>query len=181
MTHRLFIGIRPPETVRDALLDLMDGVDDARWQDDDQLHLTLRFVGDVETHVADDLAEALSAISFAPFPMVLRGTGTFERKGRVHTLWAGVAPSPDLLALQKKVERRCVAVGLIPETRKFHPHVTLARLNSSTGPVGPFLARTAGAELGAWSVDSYILIESHLRTAGSVYEPIVRYPATEQE
>lgn len=181
MTHRLFIGIRPPETVRDALLDLMDGVDDARWQDDDQLHLTLRFVGDVETHVADDLAEALSAISFAPFPLVLRGTGTFERKGRVHTLWAGVDPSPGLLALQKKVERRCVAVGLVPETRKFHPHVTLARLNSSTGPVGPFLARTAGAELGGWSVDSYMLIESHLRTGGSVYEPIVRYPATEQE
>ena len=67
MSHRLFIAIRPPAVVRDALIDTMEALDGARWQDDDQLHLTLRFVGEVERAVANDLAAALEAISMPPF------------------------------------------------------------------------------------------------------------------
>lgn len=176
MRHRLFIAIRPPSGIRDRMLDLMDGIDGARWQDDDQLHLTIRYLGDLERPIAEDIAESLSRLEFEPFTLTLRDTGMFERKGRPQTLWVGVQSSGALRTFQRKIERRCVSVGVPPETRKFHPHVTIARLNSSSGPVGPFLAQTAGIELGDWRVESYILYESNLRPEGSIYDPIVRYP-----
>ena len=176
MLHRLFIGIRPPETIRDALIDLMEGDDAARWQDDDQLHLTLRFVGEVDRDTANELAARLSAAAIPAFDLAIEGTGIFARKGRAHTLWAGIAPSAPLARLQGRVERACIAAGLPPETRKYHPHITLARLNRSAADPDPFLARHAGLGLGPWRVDSYVLYESTLRTAGALYEPVVRYP-----
>ncbi|WP_324827060.1 RNA 2',3'-cyclic phosphodiesterase [Qipengyuania zhejiangensis] len=176
MSHRLFVALRPPGFLREALLDQMEGVEGARWQDDGQLHLTLRYVGDLERNEANDLAEALATIRFDPFELTIAGTGAFERKGMVHTLWAGVAPSEPLRALQRRVERVCQSAGLAGETRKFAPHITLARLNASSGPVTAFLTRTARLNLGGWLVDFYTLYESHLRAEGSLYTPVVRYP-----
>lgn len=176
MTHRLFVGIRPPAAIRDALIDLMEGVDHARWQDEDQLHLTLRYIGEVDAHCADELAERLRAATTPGFALTIEGTGTFEKKGVPHTLWAGMARSPELARLQRRIERVCIACGLEPEPRKYHPHVTLARLNRSASPLAPFLARTASLRLGPWHADSYILYESTLRPEGSLYEPVIRYP-----
>ena len=175
MPHRLFIGIRPPEVVRDSLIDLMEGVDNARWQDDDQLHLTLRFIGNMDPHSADDLADLLGGIKVPSFELRISGTGTFAKKGRVHTLWAGIEPKAELLALQSRIERVCIAAGIEPEHRKYHPHITLARLNRSTGPLEPFLSRTAGFAPAPFRVDSFILYESILRPEGSNYDPVIRY------
>ena len=178
MTHRLFFGIRPPPTLRDALIDTMDGIEGARWQDDDQLHLTLRYVGEVSTPMANDLADGALAIRFAPFDLSIAGCGVFERKGHAHTLYAGVQGGAGLERLVRRFERICQSCGLLPETRKFHPHITLARLNRSCGPLSSFLARHAAIALGPWQVSEYILYRSHLRKHGSFYEPIVTYPAT---
>ncbi|UOR15029.1 RNA 2',3'-cyclic phosphodiesterase [Qipengyuania aquimaris] len=179
MSHRLFIAIRPASAIRDALIDLMDGVENARWQDDDQLHLTLRYIGETDPHQADDLAEALGRLSVGAFELAVSGVGSFARKGVPHTLWAGIAASEPLLHLQRKVERVCVSVGIAPESRKFAPHITLARLNQSCGPLAPFLARHAGLALGPWQVDTYALYESHLRPQGSLYEPVVTFRCEE--
>jgi 2'-5' RNA ligase len=173
---RLFAAIRPPAAVRDALIDAMDGVDRARWQDEDQLHLTLRFAGEIDNARANDLAEALGTVEAAPFELAIAGVGHFERKGRVHTLWAGLAPSPPLRALAAKIERVCQRQGLAPEHRKFAPHVTLARLNQSAGPAAPWLAAHAGLRPEPWRVEAFRLYESTLRTGGSAYVPVVRYP-----
>lgn len=178
MTHRLFLAIRPPSAVRDALIDLMEGIDNARWQDDDQLHLTLRYIGEVESPQANDLAEALLSLRFEPFEVVLEGVGHFEDRGTPRALWADVAPNPALLHLQRKVERVCIRSGIEPDHRRYMPHVTLARLNRSSGPIGPFLARNGGKRLGSFGVDSYMLYESHLRPDGSVYEPVMLYRST---
>ena len=177
MSHRLFVGLRPPPPIRDSLTDLMEGVDEARWQDDDQLHLTLRYVGDVETHQADDLAEALGTITFDSFDLVIASSGFFERKGVVRALWAGVEPSDPLFRLQRKVERACQSVGIEPEGRKFLPHITLARLNTASGPARPFLSATSRLRLEPWTVQEFVLFESELHPEGSIYTPIVRYPA----
>ena len=177
MSHRLFVGIRPPTEIRDALIDLMEGVDDVRWQDDDQLHLTLRYVGDVETHQADDLAERLGSIDFEPFDIVIASTGFFERKGHIRALWARVEQCEALIRLQRGVERACQAVGLEAEGRKFLPHITLARLNSASGPAQAFLSATSRLRLDPWTVQEFVLYESELHPEGSIYTPIVRYPA----
>ncbi|QPC97771.1 RNA 2',3'-cyclic phosphodiesterase [Qipengyuania soli] len=176
MVPRLFIAIRPPHAIRNALLDAMQGVERARWQDDGQLHLTLRFLGETDHHRANDLASALASVSASPFALSVRGSGIFERKGTVHTLWAGVEPSEPLQRLQARIERVCQQVGFAPETRKFVPHITLARLNASAGPLAQFLARTGDLRFGEWTVDDFRLYESHLDPGGARYEPVVRYP-----
>lgn len=178
MPHRLFVALRPPPAVRDALIDLMEGERDIRWQDDDQLHLTLRYIGEVDRHDADAIAAALGRIVFAPFPVSLTGTGTFARKGKVHTLYAGVTPSAALAALQSKIERTCVRAGLEPEQRKFAPHVTIARLNRSSGDLRSFLGHTAGFAAGPWACDAFHLYESHLAPGGPLYERAASFPAT---
>lgn len=178
--HRLFIGIRPPEGVCDLLLDTMEGLEGARWQDADHLHVTLRFIGEVERHVAEDLATALGRIVAAPFPLELRGVGHFEKTTRrgahPHAIWAGVADSAPLETLRQQVERACVTVGLGREERRFVPHITLARLNSSSGPVGGWLAAHGMLRCGPWLVDCLSLFESRLTSHGSEYAEVVQYP-----
>lgn len=172
---RLFVAIRPPEPVRDLLIDAMEGIEGARWQSDQQLHLTLRFIGEVDAAQAEDIAGALGRIGAAPFPLEIRGVGYFEKKGHVHTAWAGIAPSPALEVLQRKVERACVSAGLAPEPRKFTPHITLARLNSASGPIGSWLAAHGTLRAGPFEVAEMALYESSLGRDGAHYEPVIRY------
>src|SRR5438045_5747146 len=124
--HRLFVAIRPPEPIRDLRIDAMDDSPDFRWQDEEQLHLTLRFVGEVDRPVADDLAGALGGVRVGRFSARINGVGRFEQRNS-GALWAGVEPKEPLTALAAKVERVCQSVGLEPERRAYHPHITLAR------------------------------------------------------
>src|SRR5512134_2771535 len=116
MPHRLFIGIRPPEPVRDALVDTMEALEGARWVDEGNLHLTLRFVGEVERPVANDLAEALGRIDWPRFELRVEGTGAFDRTRRhasfPHAVWARVPATRPLEGLRQKVERACEDAGL---------------------------------------------------------------------
>ena len=87
--HRLFVALAPSEPVRDALIDTMEALDGARWVDEENLHLTLRFVGEVGAHTARDLADSLARVSFRPFEVDLAGVGHFVRKGAAQAIWAG--------------------------------------------------------------------------------------------
>jgi 2'-5' RNA ligase len=174
--HRLFVAIRPPEPIRDLLIDAMDDSADFRWQNEDQLHLTLRFVGEVERPVADDLAAALGTIRAAPFEIRLAGVGRFEQRSK-GALWAAVEPKAPLAALAAKVERACLAAGLQPERRAFHPHITLARWKGRrTREVAAFLERNSALASPPFTVDSFSLFESHLSRHGAHYEEAARYP-----
>ena len=179
MPHRLFIGIRPPEPVRETLLDTMEALDGARWIDDDNLHLTLRFVGAVERPVANDLAEALGRVEARRFELCIAGTGAFDRSRRhqsyPHAVWARVPLTEPLEALRQKVERACELAGLGRETRRFTPHITLARTDRATEPVAGWLSLWAGLAAGPWTVEHFILYESHLAHTGAVYEEVARY------
>lgn len=177
MSHRLFFGIRPPRFIREQLLAIMGGIENARWQDDAQLHVTLRFIGEVETHQADDIAEAAGSLFFEPFDLAIDGVDFFDSKGVPRLIYARIAESAPLRRCQRKLERIIQGCGVPAEARKYTPHMTLARLNTASGPLDPFLARHKGLTLGPWQVDNYILYESFLREQGSLYEPIVTYPA----
>lgn len=176
MSHRLFVAIRPDAAAIDAMLDMMDGVDNARWQDETQLHLTLRYIGEVDTPLANDIADELGRVNCPPFELALRGVGHFEHGHHPRAIWAGIAPLPALEHLQKKVERAVVLAGVTPETRRFTPHVTLARLNRSSGEIAAWLAAHAGFAAGPVRVDRFTLYESTLTRSGSHYEPVVSYP-----
>jgi 2'-5' RNA ligase len=173
--HRLFVAIRPPEPIRDLLIDAMDESPDFRWQDDGQLHLTLRFVGEVERPLADDLADALSRIRSQPISARIAGVGRFEQRNS-GALWAAVEPKAPLAALAAKVERVCQQVGIDPERRAFFPHVTLARWKGRRSrEVADFLERRRGLSSPPFDVTEFILFESRLSRHGAHYEPVASY------
>ncbi|MCB2067573.1 MAG: RNA 2',3'-cyclic phosphodiesterase [Erythrobacter sp.] len=176
--QRLFVALSPPVAIGDALLDLQEGVAGARWSDADNLHLTLRFVGEVGPHTLRDLATALADVRFDPFALTLAGVGHFAGKGRSTAIWAGVQPSAELDLLQMRVEMACRRAGLPPETRRFAPHVTLAWLNSGSAQIGGWLARHGTLRLPAWPVAHMALYESDLTPNGPVYSELCRFPAT---
>ena len=174
--HRLFVAIRPPEHIRDLLLDAMDDSADFRWQDEEQLHATLRFVGEVDRPIADDLADALGRIRADRLELRISGVGRFAQRNS-GALWAGIEPKPPLAALAAKVERVCQSVGLESERRAFHPHITLARWKGRrTREVQSFLERSAGLSSEPFEVDRFILFESRLSRHGAHYEEIASYP-----
>ncbi|WP_294237416.1 RNA 2',3'-cyclic phosphodiesterase [uncultured Sphingomonas sp.] len=176
---RLFVALRPPPAIRDMLADAMDGVPRARWQDDEQLHLTVRFIGAVDRPVAEDVAAALSQVH-APVPTVrIAGVGSFDRKGRVDTLWAGVSPHDALAHLHRKVDQACVRAGLPPESHAYLPHVTLARLPGSAGmapEIEGWRAVHAGLSSAPFAMPHLVLYQSHLGHGGASYEPVMRWP-----
>ena len=178
-THRLFVALRPPRAIREMLISAMHGVSGARWQSEEQLHLTLRFIGEVDRHRAEDIAAALGAIYAPAVTARIAGVDLFERQGRPHMLWAGVEPHEPLGALHRKVDQLLARVGVAPETRAFLPHITLARLNRGSGPVAPFLALNSDLASPPFEFGHVTLYESEMGHGGSRYHPVARYPLAE--
>ncbi|TIX50395.1 RNA 2',3'-cyclic phosphodiesterase [Alteraurantiacibacter aquimixticola] len=172
---RLFTAIRPPAPVMDALIDTMEAVENARWQDEEQLHVTLTFMGDVAEAALGDVVDALSRVSFDPFELTIAGVRHFERKGLVHSIWAGIEPSPELVALQRQVDRACRALGLDIETRKYLPHITLARFSRHSADIPAWLAQHAKLRCGPFTVEDFALFESHLSSGPAHYEEVARF------
>ena len=175
--HRLFVAIRPPEAIIDLLIDAMEDSPDLRWVGDEQLHLTLRFVGEVERPAANDLAAALAAVRFERFDLRISGIGRFDRRNG-GALWAGVEPKAPVAALAAKVERACQGIGMPPERRAFHPHITLARWKGrSARAAEAFVERARGLSSEPFPVERFILFESHLSRHGPHYEAMAEYAA----
>ena len=178
-THRLFVALRPPRPIRARLIAAMHGISGARWQDDDQLHLTLRFIGEVDRHRAEDVAAALGALHAPAIAARVAGVSLFERHGRPHMVWAGVEPAEAVAALHRKVDQLLARVGVAPETRAFVPHITLARLNRGSGPVASFLALNSDLASAPFEFGHVTLYESEMGHGGSRYHPVARYPLGE--
>lgn len=174
--HRLFVAIRPPAATRDALIDLMEGLPGARWQDDEQLHLTLRFIGEVDGHQAEDIAAALGRAAHPPIDVTLSGLGSFGKPGKPNSLWIGAEPKAPLKALHEQINVLLSTVGLDPERRAFLPHVTIARLGSGTAPLDRYLSENAGIALPTFRAEHFGLFESTLSHEGASYEMVARYP-----
>ena len=175
--HRLFVAIRPPEAIRDLLIDAMDDSPALGWVEDDNLHLTLRFIGEVERPVANDIAAALGRLRFDAFELRVNGVGRFDRRNG-GALWAGVEPREPVAALAAKVERACQSAGLEPERRAFHPHITLARWKRRDAEAAEgFMRKNAGLASDPWKVAGFTLFESHLSRHGAHYEEVAEFRA----
>lgn len=174
---RLFIALVPPLPMRRLLLAHGHGLASARWQNDAQLHVTLRFIGDVDRHMADALVLALRRERFDRVAARPEGFGQFDRRGRIDQLWAGLAPRDPLAALHKRIDRLCVGCGLEPEARRFVPHITLARFARSTAPSAEQLAAWMSAQPplpgDLFAFDRLALMESQMGHDGSIYEVLL--------
>ncbi|MEX6724144.1 RNA 2',3'-cyclic phosphodiesterase [Parapedomonas caeni] len=173
---RLFVALDPPEDIKQRLLLAQGGVSGARWQSADQLHLTLRFLGELDRHQAADAAAALAGVHHPRFSLSLAGAGVFGKPTRPEALWIGVTPEAAVKALHNKVDQALARVGIAPETRQFKPHITIARLNGRTGPLGGFMTDQGGISGPPFPVDDFCLYESTLSRDGAVYTILERYP-----
>lgn len=179
MSHRLFIALRPPPKVREALLPLMSGVEGARWLNDNQLHLTLAFLGEVDRHGVDAALLAMETVRAAQLDLQLGQLGSFDapQPGRTSVLWIGVEPAEPLADLATSFRTACRRAGLAPDARRFVPHITLARFGASGGSreaIRPWL-ETASLPAISWRNSSFHLVESYLGQSGPHYEPIASY------
>lgn len=173
--HRLFVALRPPRPMREALLAAMGDIPGARWQDDDQLHLTLRFIGEVDRHMAEDVAATLGSVSHPAFDLRLDGVGCFDRRGRIDNIWAGVTPHDPVKSLHAAVTGALVRAGIAPEERAFVPHITLARFARGQAPSGTLPMDSLWPTPVEAHFDHFLLYESELGSTGASYSAIARY------
>ncbi|MEI8394257.1 MAG: RNA 2',3'-cyclic phosphodiesterase [Rhodospirillaceae bacterium] len=174
---RLFVALALPGDVRSRLVGLCAGVPGARWVEPEDMHLTLRFIGEIEEHLLSELHDALAGVIAPSFDLVLEGLGQFGAGHQARTLWLGVSHNENLLHLQAKVESALVRAGLPPEPRKFTPHVTLARLKEpSSERLARFLAGNGMFRSQPITVDRFILYRSYKGRAGPLYEALAEYP-----
>jgi RNA 2',3'-cyclic 3'-phosphodiesterase len=166
---RLFTALEIPRDAAMSLSLLRGGLPGARWIDVENYHLTLRFIGDIEGHVADEIANALDRVRRPSFSLTLSGVGAFGSR-KPHAVWAGTAPSPDLNALQAEIERICQRIGIPSDPRKFMPHVTLARLrNSSPADVAHYLSARGNFAAMPFKVGRFVLMSSRDSVGGGPY------------
>lgn len=173
---RLFTGIELPEDVRDMIGDLEAPLPGVRWIHTENLHLTLRFAGDVDNPVAREFAHFLAGIDVAAFEMRLEGLGTFGGKDP-KTLWAGIHAPAELETLARACERAARAAGLKPEGRTFKPHITIARLNKPRiDALSRFLTRHARFRSDSFIVSRFVLYSSKPIVGGGPYVVEEAYP-----
>ena len=166
---RLFVALALPERIVESLLRLESGVPGARWSTREQLHLTLRFIGEVDERDASSIDETLAGISAPRFSLELKGVGSFGGRNP-RALWAGVAPNEALIRLQRKIESAIQRLGFPAEERKYTPHVTLARLRATPpGRVMDFLSDHGLYASAPFAVDRFVLFSSRLTANGSIY------------
>jgi RNA 2',3'-cyclic 3'-phosphodiesterase len=166
---RLFVALSIPDDVAQSLLLLQGGVPGAHWQSREQLHLTLRFIGEVDGRDMAAIHDALGAIDAPAFTLELHAAGAFGGK-HPHALWAGVRTSEPLLHLQKKVETAVQRAGLPLDAQKYTPHVTLARLrNAPLGKVMDYIADHGLYTSPPFAVDAFVIYSSVLTGDGSSY------------
>lgn len=173
---RLFVALDLPHPIRERLRWLAGGLPGARWLPPENLHCTLRFIGEVPAWRAEEIDLALGALRAPGFPLSLSGVGVFNRGAKPATLYAGIERNAALDHLQAKVETALQRAGLDPERRRFTPHVTLARVET-----------VPDARLAAWvqannlfraepvPVHHFTLFSSRLGKEASAYTAEVEY------
>jgi RNA 2',3'-cyclic 3'-phosphodiesterase len=167
---RLFAALPLPAPIGQALARRQAGIEGARWSPLENLHITLRFFGEVREDVAADLDAELAGVDVRPFEIALEGAGAFGDGPELHAVWAGVAESEPLHRLAGACETAARRAGLKPEKRRYKPHVTLA-----------YLRHAEPAEVAAWiqannllksppiAVESFALYSSRLGSEGASY------------
>ncbi len=180
---RLFAALALPEDLRSRLGAFRGGIDGARWVAPENLHITLRFIGEIAEDRAGDVVEALGDVRVAPFPVTLRDAGRFGNRDRVRAIWIGVDRVPEIENLHDRIDRALIGAGHPPDGRKYIPHVTLARFGSReggarSGQVLHWLEAHDGFHALPFEAREFVLYESHLGGHGPVYTPVAHFPMT---
>ncbi len=183
MNTRLFVAIDLPESVTDELERICTGLPGARWIDPEQYHLTLRFVGEVDGLVFQDIDEGLAELEFEPFTLELTSFGHFPLRGAPKVLWAGISTREPVDQLRRAVERVVTSAGVAPEHRKFSPHVTVARFpgGAPIQRLQRFLAGHALYRSEPFEVNRFHLYSSQLHQDGAIHTLEASYGPSDED
>ncbi|HEY4270982.1 MAG TPA: RNA 2',3'-cyclic phosphodiesterase [Candidatus Udaeobacter sp.] len=171
MSKRLFVAIDLPDSARQLLAGIDPQIRGVRWTDAAQMHLTLSFFGDVPEELESELREKLVAIEFGAFFLSVAGVGMFATKGAPKIVWIGLGKThPHLFQIHKRVQEAALAVGIEPELRPWHPHITIARSRDvSAQSLRKFLQSNAEFDAGLIHVEAFHLYSSTLTPAGPIH------------
>lgn len=173
---RAFVALDLPDGLIGSVTRLQAGLSVGRPVPEENLHLTLSFLGEISLEVARDVAEGLAGLSAAPVSLALAGVDV--PGGRAPNLvWIGAEANDALVGLQAKVARIVREAGVVLERRRFRPHVTLARFPRDLSPkdsrgIGEFLALNGAVRFDPEPADRVTLYQSWMGPEGSVYEPL---------
>ncbi len=167
---RLFIAIDLPEEIKEGVISLCSGLPGARWVPDDQLHLTLRFLGEVDHSLFSELYNRLDEIRLKSFPLHLKGLGIFPTAQKPRVLWVGLKKSAPLMELRKRTDSVLRHLDIPLEKKKFSPHITIARLHKTPSPrLGTYLANNNLFRQPPFRVNSFRLYSSILKPKGAIH------------
>jgi 2'-5' RNA ligase len=176
--YRLFIATDFPDEIKEGLSSLCYGLPGAKWVDMAQVHLTFRFIGEVDGGVFRDIKSVLEDVEAERFSLQIKGVGCFPPRKAPRVLWAGVAKSDLMLHLKKKIDSQLMRLGIEPEKRKFSPHITLARFRQkpSITRVADYLSGNGLFSLPEFSVSEFHLYSSTLTPKGAIHQIEASYP-----
>jgi 2'-5' RNA ligase len=173
---RLFVGIGFEPDLTERMARLQYGLPGARWVERNNLHLTLRFIGEVDEDLAEEIHHGLGRLTEPPFALTLTGLGLFGDRHRAHTLWVGVERSDALSRLASRVDGAIVQAGGKSEPRKFNPHVTLARIKDTPPSHLQGFVDAAGCfREDHVAVERFTLFRSTLGRHGAQYDALEHY------
>ena len=175
---RIFVALQPTDPAREALAALADDVPGVRWVRAAQLHLTLRFIGEVTAEDTEKIVDALSQVRVQPFFLELTGTGGFPPRGPAGILWAGIGHGHPLLhQLRQQVDDRLLTTGVPFELRAFVPHFTVGRCRDAVPvAVAHWLKRHRNFVGPTWPVRQFHLMASNPGTANDAYRTLHTFP-----
>jgi 2'-5' RNA ligase len=171
VTERLFVAITLPETVRASVANLAEPLHGVSWVRPEQLHVTVRFLGDVATERIAGMCERLAAISVEPFLLPVETVGAFPPKRPPRVIWVGTgAGHPRLFQLRQRLDDALVAAGIDFDVRRFQPHITVARCSeNAASAVAQWLHRHGEFATSPFRVESFDLYSSVLQPNGAVH------------
>ena len=178
---RIFIAVDLPDNIRKGLTGLGSSLPRARTVPADQLHLTLKFIGEIEGGKLLDIKECLqeTALENHSFAIRLKGVGVFPPRSTPRVLWAGVKPKEPLILFRNRIENTLKTIGIPGENRKYSPHITLARLkNCPIQHLQQFLVANSFLESPEFSVNGFSLYSSTLTPKGAIHTLLQRYDFT---
>ena len=176
---RIFIALDIPADIRASLAEYMERAralaPEARWARVEGLHVTLKFVGNVRDQVVGQIRVALASVKSAPLAVRFEGVGFFPNSKAARVFWAGVAGGEDLPRLASVIDAALAKIGISPEERPYHPHLTLARTSSRPlRELGPLLAEPR-PQFGTMTAREFFLYQSQPQKGGSKYTKLQRF------
>ena len=177
---RVFIAVDLPTELRQQLAELQRALqpltDTARWVAPESIHITLKFIGEVQEKRLEDIDSAFTGLTWKPFTVTVRSVGFFPGNRSPRVFWAGME-APTMSGLAIELDARMERLGFEKERREFRPHITLARArdNRMDSSLVKAAAKYAEHPFGSFKVDRVSLFQSTLKPPGPVYNKLKEY------